>query len=122
VKQNGEVTFFFLRDKKKFPVACVAYTYDEKARKIKFGVSTHNPLDEYDKQFGKILAAGRMLVAPTYENIHGHIKWNIIATVAMGAEGKPSPFPSRTKEAATAWVTYFQKTIQARLAERQKVA
>jgi hypothetical protein len=119
VKQNGEVTFFFLRDKRKFPVACVAYHYDEKEQKIKFGVSTHNPIDQYDRKVGRAFAASRILLEPNYETAYGDIKWKIIATISMGPEGKPSIFPTRTKQAATTWLTEFQKRT---LAERRKVA
>jgi len=54
--------FVYIRDKKRFPMACVAFTNG--GDKVSFGVSVFNPTDTFKRSVGRDLALGRMVRDP----------------------------------------------------------
>lgn len=55
---------FFLRDHRKFPVACVASELvagpSADTKSVVFSMAIHNPSDKYDRHLGKAKAIGRL--------------------------------------------------------------
>ncbi len=69
-KFMSKMRFFFVRDEKRFPVACVAYQeavqsdpFDtsEKVNVIHYAFSVHNPADLYDRKRARHIAEQRFL-------------------------------------------------------------
>src|ERR1017187_7043726 len=103
----NKVRFFYLRDKNKFPVACVASTTFTTASGsyVAFAVSTHNPHDRYCRDCGKQLAKARLIdqecmLTEAGPGAHTRISQRI-------ADNKCQPI--RTREAAADWLR--QKSV-----------
>ena len=64
--ESSKTRIFYLRDKTNFPVACVASTVvdtqvgEETQPQLHYGVSTHNPLDVYNKALARKMATIRL--------------------------------------------------------------
>jgi len=107
-----EIKMFYLRDKHGFPVACVAST-KETEDTVKYTVSTHNPMDRYDKKTARHIALGRLTkfnpLRSTSElsplggivSMGGAIRKDIVQDIING------PFPQRARDAAK----YMMKTV-----------
>lgn len=91
--------WFYLKDENKFPVACVASELDED--QVKFAVSTHNPLDPFNREMARKVAIGRL----THNKLVGKvpavpgIKERIVSQIAMDEK-----LPTRTVKAANYWL------------------
>lgn len=57
---NTNPRYFYIRNKNKFPVACVAMTLDRESNLIHYGLSTHAPGDNFNRKFARELAKVRM--------------------------------------------------------------
>lgn len=57
---EDDVRVFFLRDAKKFPVACVASRLNATKALVEFTISVRNPLDEFNRQRGRKIAEDRL--------------------------------------------------------------
>ncbi len=102
--------WFYLRDKNRNPVACVAserYTSfkgtDHERECVAFAVSAHNPKDQYNKSMAREVAIGRLNkgLGATYSGsvcLVPEVKKLIIATIMLG------DFPERAKKAAQLWL------------------
>lgn len=53
--------FLYVRNSKKFPVACIAYSLDKSNDTITYGLSIYNPSDTFDREMARNVAEGRML-------------------------------------------------------------
>lgn len=53
--------YMYLRNRKNFPVACVATKLNCKENKIEYGFSVHNPEDQFDKRVARAEADKRLL-------------------------------------------------------------
>lgn len=58
MEPSDKVRIFYLRDKHKFPVACVASTVQNSV--LNFAISVHNPLDTYSKKIARKIAETRL--------------------------------------------------------------
>jgi hypothetical protein len=125
--RSTEMRYFFLRNENKFPVACVASVYDKEMDAIKFAVSTHNPIDNFNRKRAKQIASER-ITAGKFLTIHNpddvkNIKWGICYDIVAekfpgeqiieGRTGRHQGFkvaylPERTREAAKLWLKEFQ--------------
>ncbi len=91
--------WFYLKDENKFPVACVASELDED--KVRFAVSTHNPLDPFNREMARRIAIGRL----THRKFTGEvsatpgIKEKIVSYIAQDEK-----LPTRTVRAANYWL------------------
>ena len=61
---DTRVRYFYLRDVAGSPVGCIAAMYFAKAKCAKYGVSTRNPQDRFDRKVARELAAGRLAIDP----------------------------------------------------------
>lgn len=69
---QNRIRFMFIRNSKGHPVGCMAYRvnpgisdFDRALRgTIEFEVSTHNPLDPFDRALGRSIAEGRLMKHP----------------------------------------------------------
>jgi hypothetical protein len=91
---------FYLRDKKRQPVACVAWDYDGKT--IRFALSTYNPIDPYKKEIGRALAIGRFSFAP--HTIGTAVPIVGVPTILGIIVHDGHDFPARTRRAAELWL------------------
>lgn len=139
--KDGVVKYFFLRDKRNFPVTCIASVFDEKDAIVKFAIATYNPdrdkttgkIDKFDKKEAAKIASGRIAkgrfcrVFASPADIK-NIKWNILSLLyqnKLSLDYSPlkkddwrKNIPTRTKEAAFQWLKIRQeKEEKAREAE-----
>lgn len=108
--QEGKVKLFWLRDEKKFPVACVASTV--KDGRIVVALSVHNPADAFNKLRGRQIALARL------EKFHATNTEVEVGTHTFAvSNNQPAPkrvimslvhlkqsFPVRVREAASHWL------------------
>ena len=98
----SKIRYFYLRNRKHFPVACVAsapVTFRGQSY-LAFAVSTHNPKDTYDKYYGRVQARIRLLQSQV-----------MVVPAGVGARAKITQriaenehLPIRTREAAKYWL------------------
>jgi len=92
---------FYLRNESGRAIACVAWD-GKRAERIIFAVSTHNPIDPYNKEVGRSLAVGRFQFSP-----HALV---LVAGLdspfryLLGCIAEQREFPTRTRNAAAAWL------------------
>lgn len=94
------VKYFFLRDEKRFPIACVASdVVGLLKKKVAFAYSIYNPKDTFDKGLAKEVALGRLeKKGKTYGKvpfIKGEVKRRIAKAIATD-----DGIPSRVRAAA----------------------
>lgn len=113
--EPSKVRIFYLRDKQRFPVACVASAIqvnkitgadgtEVTESKLHYGVSVHNPLDTYSKKSARKIAETR-LTNP------GHMDGEVECTdskkakyILLTAIKDNSKLPGRARLAAKLWV------------------
>jgi hypothetical protein len=103
--------FFYLRDKDKFPVACVASITNNTDR-VQFALSIHNPRDIFDKTRAKEIALDRLRMGKTTGEVEFDprpgIKTRIMGVIAttefMNHRAKPMRIPDRVRRAAREWL------------------
>ena len=102
-----KIRFFYLRDAKKFPVACVATSVvtTPGGQYIAFSVATHNPADDYDKQYGRLLAKSRLISQECMVvAADAGAKTRVIERIAE------NPYlPARTRSAASGWLLWKER-------------
>lgn len=101
---------FYLRDTNKFPVACVI-SERFKDYRVRFAVSTHNPVDRYSKLDARNVAAIRLLTGKHWETPiitpRGATKVGVVSIIA----DPDNNFPLRARAAAKLWLeTHTTKT------------
>ena len=57
-----QIRIKYVRDARKNPVGCVAYTVNE--GQLKLGVASCNPQDPFKKEISRSLAIGRLMTSP----------------------------------------------------------
>ena len=104
---KDKVKVFFLRNKYRFPVACVALTEVEEGE-VSFAVSTYNPRDPFNKSLAKHVALNRLTyggeftgVVPAGDDIKSNVLSYIIEAVSQSQ--LEYAFPQRAREAAQLW-------------------
>lgn len=99
--------FFYLRDKKNHPVACVASFVHN--GDIYYGVSTHNPIDVFSKHEARVHAVMNGLKGP---NGRVHLQKGVKPIVVEQIANNPD-VPKRAKEAARLWLeTHYQNSLE----------
>lgn len=104
IKHEGGFKVFFLRDKKKFPVACVVVAKVKGWGILSYAFSTHNPADKYDRRTARDYAFRRLLSTlpvpcrGTIPMAQG-AKTEIIKDIALRNDT-----PLRTRAAALDWL------------------
>lgn len=89
---------FYLHDKKRFPVACVATQL--KMSGVTYNVSTYNFIDEFSKKIAQDVAIGRLHTAGgKYISAGRDVKARILQSIAEDHD-----MPTRTREAAKLWL------------------
>lgn len=96
------ISWFYLRDERKFPVACVAVHLAPGANSIYYAVSTHNPIDPYSRAIARSVALGRLKanysvieVPVTGEYLTRREKFRVCKEIVMN-----NHLPRRTRDAA----------------------
>jgi len=93
--------FYFIRDEKSFPVACIASTIDTTDR-VCYALSIYNPKDEFDRARARDIAANRLRKGKffgTTPNVRG-IKERVMMSIRDN-----SGIPERVREAARLWLS-----------------
>lgn len=117
---SNKVRIFYLRDSKRFPVACIASKLE--GNKLKYALSTHNPRDPYDKAMARNiaetrLALGRVVIErntrkpsfPPLQCVGGSILLGDEPTKEIKAKllqeiATSSKLPQRATDAAKLWL------------------
>jgi len=106
----NKIEMFYLRSKTGFPVACVAST-TLPGNMVRYAISTHNPVDRYDKKTAREIAMDRLIQPVGFQydcpGVHGGFvsrdnyasrdntaHRNIVEDIIAG------PFPQRARDAA----------------------
>lgn len=56
-----QTKFYYVRDKKSFPVACIAFNRETpESTDVRFGVSVYHPDDNFDRARARAIAEARM--------------------------------------------------------------
>lgn len=107
------VRYFFLRDRNKFPVACVASVRGQRDGRdwLNFAVATHNPKDEFNKTIAKNIATNRLFTEGRDCNdgfavTCTHLRYQLVSNLYDGA-ARGFHYPVRTLEAAELWLQNF---------------
>jgi hypothetical protein len=90
---------FYLHDARRFPVALVVT--DLKMGGIIFAVSTHNPIDPFDKGIARAVAMGRLVTKGGICISAGN---NVKARILERIVADHKEFPARTRKAAQLWL------------------
>lgn len=56
---SNKVNFYYVRDEQRKPIACIAYKR-EGDDKVVFGLSTHNPVDDFNREIARHIAQARL--------------------------------------------------------------
>jgi len=99
----NNVRFMYLRNNAGVPEACVAYRVDESFGNghVSFGLSVHNPADKWDRRVARYMAAGALLLEPSFTFVADNDRTtNTVATAVATLGG----FPTRAKKAAKIWL------------------
>jgi len=102
------LSFLYLRDENRFPVACVAIEVEDSLTAYKFATSTVNPLDrnKFSKILAKQIAVGRLdkkpicaeITTPQEDLTFGSLADEVVAFIARNAPGRI------TRNAAKNWI------------------
>lgn len=94
-------SFVYLRDAKRFPVACLAIHTEENSPTASFGVATHNPHDLFKRSKARGISMGRMLKKPVVVDLpepnvpHSVVIGAVLNTLQQGS------LPPRLREAVS---------------------
>lgn len=103
------VRFMYVRDEKKCPVGCLAYRIEKDSTtgevNVTYGLSTHNPVDTFDRSRARLIAEGRL-------NQHGAVfhyqgddsKSNEVVSEVLRALRNDKTIPMRFRKAALNWL------------------
>jgi hypothetical protein len=94
---------FYLRDERKFPVACVASELLDGGKTVRFAVATHNPADRFDRVRAREVAAGRLHKSKNIAEIarpEVRIKAAVVTAIMMDES-----LSTRTRDAARLWLS-----------------
>ena len=100
--KSNDYKIFFLRDRNKFPVACVAsrLVATPACFFVAFSVATHNPSDTFSRARGREVAIGRLEQDICSVVVAGPgAKARIIERISLNKYA-----PIRTREAASYWL------------------
>jgi hypothetical protein len=102
---------FYLRDRNKRPVACVACVAVSQPEgdlvEVKFSVSTWNPVDPFDRKVGRALAIGRLHDYTNDSAIRtvSCRRWRVKENILWVISDRINPqYPQRAREAARNWL------------------
>ena len=87
---------FFLRDRSKFPVACVASEMKDDI--VRFSLSIHNPMDIYSRSRGRMIAIERLKAGKVQGSVSFRPK--MVKMDVLFALVKDVRLPLRVREAA----------------------
>lgn len=89
------------------PVGCVVTSLAEDQKTISYQVTSHNPLDEYNRKIGRELAVGRLALHPIVVDLEGVApkRHAILRAVLLDIVENASMFPIRLSKAADHWLT-----------------
>ena len=104
---KDEVRVTYLRDKKKFPVACVASKPVDK--NVVFSLATWNPLDKFEKKTGRDMAAER-LEKGEYSGTFP-VNDSKLIRLRLLAEISHAKVPGRARKAATKMAKALAKEL-----------
>lgn len=92
---------WYLRDKNKRPVACVASNLNPTEETVEFAVSTHNPIDPFKRSIGRELAIGRLYSGVTQSVEMGP---GVMTRIMDVIRSEPWQYPQRARDAAWLWL------------------
>lgn len=110
--------WFYLRDANKRPVACIASEIvvanagQEAVEYVYFAVSTHNPIDEFNRNTARDVAQGRLLSSlgePGWDHENKVLVGPGVKEAILKKLASTKSMPQRTKDAAKLWVTEHPK-------------
>ena len=101
--------FLYLRDKNRFPVACVAMDYDKVKNNVRVGLSTVHPLDKkgsFSKAVARRLAVGAAILTPIsvpMKVVSSLITTHDITSEVLGTLEHNHTVPTRVRKAIDLW-------------------
>lgn len=104
---------FYLRDKNHFPVACVASSVENNV--LHYGVSTHNPLDVYNKPLARKMALIRLHSKELPEKFGGMVECQDpkqAKQALLNAINKNTKVAQRARDAAKLWLKHQQEKAE----------
>jgi hypothetical protein len=93
-----KVKLLYVRNEKKFPVGCVAFTRDkvDGCDRILYNFSIFNPKDKFDKKYARIWAAGKLALDPQVHIADGEFHINdLLHDVCVHIEDSNPKLPKR---------------------------
>lgn len=106
-------SFAYLRDSKKFPVACLAIQTTEGSREAKVQFAVYNPHDLFDRKKAREIATGRLVKHPYTVALPSedcHLSF-IIDQFVASLKTNNKHLPSRLAEAVEVHVPYVPKSL-----------
>lgn len=105
---------FYLRNEKRFPVACIA-THKNADGSIRYAISVWNPLDTFSKASGRTLAERRCYNGPWFTVPAGvqNVKVHIVTELALSAQTS-----KRARKMAREWLAKRLEEHERRLEEK----
>jgi hypothetical protein len=95
----------YLRNSKKFPMACIAIALDRPNGAISYQYSVFNPEDHFDKRMARELALGRLISRPVkITDQDSEINFNQISWAVMEHLSQSKTAPTRAVRAAKRWL------------------
>lgn len=103
------IRFFYLRDNRQQPVACVAVAFDKDLKQAAYGISVLNPKDRFDRNVARDIAVGRLIRNPNKVNLFcpsKDITCHLITEKIMQdlLMWDSSELPARARKAASQWL------------------
>jgi hypothetical protein len=107
---NSKFRFLYLRDGKRFPVACISYHFDPETSTVLYGVSTINPLDRFsfNREVARSLAAGRLALEQkkAYLSLDAGANNNEVMFCLLDyLERHDKTLPTRARKAIKLWLS-----------------
>lgn len=99
-------SFVYLRDAKRFPVACLALHTTPESVNVHVGVATYNPHDTFNRARARQISAGRMNKKPLIVPMpQGNLSHKAVVDAAIAAIRANAPMLTpRLKDAVESYI------------------
>lgn len=108
--EPSKVKIFYLRDKRRFPVGCVASTLDNNV--LAYAVSVHNPKDIFSWKASRNIAEVRLAHPGRYTGTVECLSQKSAKQSVMLAILGNKNWPTRARAAAKLWLKQAEKTAK----------
>lgn len=105
--QAHQPRYLYIRNKNKFPVACVAIKFDPEKNLINYGISTHCPKDNFNRKLARQIAKDRLDIRNQTINVFPEdntTTFRGIIKALMTGLAQDETLPTRTRKAVRMWL------------------